>query len=84
LSFLPFSGSEHAATEPYDAEAALVRAALRRIPRDQAVTLTLALHEGFTRREIGHMLNLTDDGVKSRLSRGRRNFAMAYRQMRSE
>ncbi len=30
------------------------------------------------------MLNLTDDGVKSRLSRGRRNFAMAYRQMRSE
>jgi RNA polymerase sigma-70 factor (ECF subfamily) len=79
LAFLPFADDARTEGEPYDAESEQVRRALRSIPRDQAVTLTLALHEGFSRREIAQMLAISEEGVKSRLARGRRNFASAYR-----
>jgi len=81
LAFLPFTDDAPSRAEPYDAGSELVRRALRTIPRDQAVTLTLALHEGYTRREIAQMLSMSEEGVKSRLARGRRNFAAAYRSL---
>jgi RNA polymerase sigma factor (sigma-70 family) len=55
-----------------------VRQALRSIPPDQAVTLALAFHEGFSRREIAEMLGVTEEAVKSRVARGRLNFTAAY------
>jgi RNA polymerase sigma-70 factor (ECF subfamily) len=55
-----------------------VRAALRAIPADQAITLTLVLHDGFDRREAAEILGISEEGVKSRLARGRLNFAAAY------
>jgi RNA polymerase sigma-70 factor, ECF subfamily len=83
LAFLPFGDRASAAEDPADAASDHVRRALRSIPRDQAVTLALALHEGFTRREIAEMLAISEEGVKSRLARGRRNFAAAYRALES-
>jgi RNA polymerase sigma-70 factor (ECF subfamily) len=79
LTFLSLKSSDAIEERPDDDEGRHVRAALRSIPRDQAVTLTLALHEGFSRREIAQMLGLSEEAVKSRLARGRRNFAVAYR-----
>jgi RNA polymerase sigma-70 factor (ECF subfamily) len=79
FAFVPFGDDDRRTEPPGDAEGAQVRQALRSIPRDQAVTLTLALHEGFSRREIAQMLAITEEGVKSRLARGRRSFALAYR-----
>jgi len=81
FAFVPLSDEQVEPGGGYDVEAEQVRAALRSIPRDQAVTLTLALHEGFTRREIAEMLAASEETVKSRLARGRRNFAAAYRRL---
>lgn len=59
----------------------LVRRALRSIPPDQAVALVLRLHEGRSRREVAELLGLSEDGVKSRLARGRLNFIAACRRI---
>lgn len=55
-----------------------VRAALRSIAPEQAVTLVLRT-QGYSREEIAAMLQITDGAVKSRLFRARENFAAAYR-----
>ena len=81
FAFIPLSGEQPADVDGYDGVAEQVRATLRSIPRDQAVALTLALHEGFTRREIAEMLETSEESIKSRLARGRRNFAAAYRRL---
>ena len=60
-------------------DAEQVRRAMRSIPSDQAVTLTLAFHEGFSRRDIAEMLGVSEDTVKSRIARGRLNFTAAYK-----
>jgi RNA polymerase sigma-70 factor (ECF subfamily) len=65
----------------FDPESHQVRAALRSIPHDQAIALTLHLHSGFSRREIAELLHTSEDTIKSRLGRGRRNFAAAYRRL---
>lgn len=81
FAFVSLSADQAGSLDAYDTEAEHVRAALRSIPRDQAVTLTLALHEGFTRREIAEMLQTNEETIKSRLARGRQNFAAAYRRI---
>ncbi|MGH2452034.1 MAG: RNA polymerase sigma factor [Candidatus Limnocylindria bacterium] len=58
-----------------------VRQAMRAIPAEQAVTLALAFHDGFTRREIAAMLGISEETVKSRIARGRLNFTAAYRRL---
>jgi RNA polymerase sigma-70 factor (ECF subfamily) len=59
----------------------LVRAALQNIPPEQAATLVLKLHEGFSRAEIAELLGTTEETVKTRLARGRLNFAASFRRM---
>ena len=66
---------------PAIAEAEQVRQALRSIPPDQAITLTLVLHDGFSRGEAARILGITEEAVKSRLARGRLNFAAAYKRL---
>jgi len=39
------------------------------------------LHEGRSRSEIAAHLGISEEGVKSRLARGRLNFAAAYRRL---
>jgi RNA polymerase sigma-70 factor (ECF subfamily) len=58
-----------------------VRQAMRSIPPDQAATLALAFHEGFSRREIAEMLGVSEETVKSRVARGRLNFVAAYKRL---
>lgn len=58
-----------------------VRRALHSIPPDEAVTLTLVLHDGFSRREAAEILGVSEEAVKSRVTRGRLNFIAAYRRL---
>jgi RNA polymerase sigma factor (sigma-70 family) len=62
-------------------EGAQLRQAMRSIPADQAVTLALAFHEGFSRREIAKMLGVSEEAVKSRIARGRLNSTAAYKRL---
>lgn len=71
----------HPKSETSFEEGEQVRQALRSIPPDQAVTLTLAFHEGFGRREIAEMLGVSEETVKSRIARGRLNFTAAYKRL---
>jgi RNA polymerase sigma-70 factor (ECF subfamily) len=72
-------GSEpQARSDDQSDEADLVRRALASIPPDQAVALVLQLHEGFSRREIAEMMHISEEAIKSRVARGRLNFAAAY------
>ena len=61
------------------AEGDLVAQCLRDIPVDQAIALVLRLHEGFSTRETAFLLDIGEEAVRSRLARGRVNFAAAYR-----
>lgn len=62
-----------------DPEGDHVRRALERIAPAQALVLLLHYDSGFSREEIGDMLRLTEEGVKSRIARGRRAFIAAYK-----
>ena len=62
-------------------EAEQLRQAMRSIPPDQAVTLALAFHEGFSRREIAGILGVSEETVKSRIARGRLNFTASYKRL---
>jgi len=55
FAFLQFSGRERDERAPFDADADLVRRALRAIPPEQAAALVLRLHEGFSRAEIAQL-----------------------------
>jgi RNA polymerase sigma-70 factor (ECF subfamily) len=68
-------------TAPDRSDLVLVRQALQSIPPDQAVALVLRLTEGRSRAEIAATLAISEEGVKSRLARGRLNFAAAYRRL---
>ncbi|MDQ2914088.1 MAG: sigma-70 family RNA polymerase sigma factor [Chloroflexota bacterium] len=81
LRFLPLTGVEVAAPDALDPEAAQVHAALRSISADQAATLLLFYDVGFERKEIAAMLGLSEEAVKSRLARGRKDFMAAYRRL---
>jgi DNA-directed RNA polymerase specialized sigma24 family protein len=39
------------------------------------------LHDGFSRAEAARILGITEEAVKSRLARGRLNFAAAYKRL---
>lgn len=60
------------------ADLALVRQALRSIPPAHAVALVLVHHEGFARRDAARLLGVPEETLKTRLARGRVNFASAY------
>lgn len=79
--WLPLSEREIDQGEPFDAEANLVRSAVRSIAPDQAVVLILRVQEGHSRAEIAEILGVSEAAVKSRLARARENFAAAYRRL---
>ena len=81
LAFLPFSGRELAPRTAFDIEADQVRLALRSIPAEQAAALLLFYDNGFARAEVATLLGVSEEAVKSRLARGRRNFIAAYRRL---
>lgn len=81
LSFLPFTGYERAPRASFDIEADQVRTALRSISVDQAASLLLFYDNGYTRAEVATLLGVSEETVKSRLARGRRNFIAAYRRL---
>jgi len=81
IRFLPFRGHERSDHDPFDSQAALVHESLRSIPMDQAITLVLHYHSGFSRAEIATLTGISEEGVKSRLARGRSNFVAAYRRL---
>lgn len=78
LAFVGFSGREAATRGVPDDEAALVRELLRRLPGDQAAALVLHHHAGFSRKEIADLTGISEEGVKSRLARGRKRFMAEY------
>lgn len=71
-------GVSSVASAPDIAELDHVRIALRAIPPHQAVAIILTLHEGFSRREAAEILSVNGETLKTRLARGRLNFAAAY------
>lgn len=81
LRFVPFSGDERAPREAFDPERDQVRRALGSIAADTAATLLLFYVHGFSRQEIAQLQGLSDEGVKSRLERGRRDFMASYRRL---
>jgi RNA polymerase sigma-70 factor (ECF subfamily) len=81
LAFVPFSGGEHAPRGGFDVEADQVRSVLRSLPFDQAATLLLHYHSGFGRSEIAELQGISEETVKSRLARGRKNFMAGYRRL---
>jgi RNA polymerase sigma-70 factor (ECF subfamily) len=80
LRFVPLLSAPLIADE-FEPDALYVHEALASIPADQAAALLLHHQQGFTRHEIAGVLNLSDEGVKSRLARGRANFIAAYRRL---
>ena len=81
VAFLPFTGREVSRQGSFDAEADQVENVLRSIPRDQAAVLLLSYDNGFARREVASLLGVSEETVKSRLARGRKNFIAAYRRV---
>jgi RNA polymerase sigma-70 factor (ECF subfamily) len=81
IAFLPFRGHERGATDAFDTDAAQIHQALRSIPTDQAIALVLHYQSGFSRVEVAALTGVSEEGVKSRLARGRVNFIAAYRRL---
>lgn len=81
LRFIPFTGLERSPREAFDPAAAQVNAALRSIGSEQAAALLLRYHSGFSTGEIAAMLGLSEETVKSRITRGRHNFIAAHRRL---
>ncbi len=84
LRFVPFSGREADQSSIHDPEVELLHRALRGLPAAQSRTLLLHYDAGFSRREIAEMEGISEDGVKSRLSRGRDAFLQAYERVGGE
>jgi len=76
---LPQSHDEQLATSdpPLDVQEH-VRLALRSLPTAQAIALVLVHHEGYSRAEAARVLGVGEATLKTRLTRGRLNFAAAY------
>jgi RNA polymerase sigma-70 factor (ECF subfamily) len=80
IAFLPFT-EQRGADDAFDAEAAQIHHALRSIPADQAIALVLHYQRGFSRAEVAELVGISEEGVKSRLARGRANFIAAYQRL---
>ena len=86
IGFLPWQDLDH---EPADVESAdpqetvgtseLVRAALKRMPKQYRAALVLYIQDGFSYAEIAAALNIAESGVKMYLSRARHSFREHYR-----
>lgn len=81
MRFIPFSGREHGPSGLPDPDTDLIRRALRRLPVEQAATLLLHYDAGFTRVEIAEMDGISEEGVKSRISRGRERFMREFERL---
>jgi RNA polymerase sigma-70 factor (ECF subfamily) len=81
VAFLPFTEREPSPREAFDTTADQVRSVLRSLPFEQATALLLHYYAGFHRSEIARMHGVSEETVKSRLARGRRNFMAAYRRL---
>jgi RNA polymerase sigma-70 factor (ECF subfamily) len=60
-------------------ETAALRAALQRLPRKQAAALVLRHHHGYSNREIGYALNVSESTVGSRLAAAKKQLAVVLR-----
>ena len=78
FAFVPFVGTERSHDDAFDVEAADTHRALASIAPEQAVALVLHYQQGFSRAEIAAMTGVSEEGVKSRLARGRAGFIAAY------
>jgi RNA polymerase sigma-70 factor (ECF subfamily) len=83
LEWLPLSGEEPDPEPGVEATATdriAVQAALDALPPKYCIPLVLHVYAGCTVAEIAQMLELSESGVKSRLSRARDKFRRAYGQ----
>jgi RNA polymerase sigma-70 factor, ECF subfamily len=71
----PVPGPDPAAST----ETAALRAALQRLPPKQAATLVLRHHHGYSNREIGYALNVSESTVASRLAAAKKHLAVVLR-----
>jgi RNA polymerase sigma-70 factor (ECF subfamily) len=60
-------------------ERAALLAALQRLPAKQAATLVLRHHHGYSNREIGYALNISESTVASRLAAAKQHLATVLR-----
>lgn len=81
LAFVPFASDVPGRSSSVSDEAEHVRVALRAIPPAQAASLLLFYESGFSRAEVAELLDLSEETVKTRLARGRKNFIAAYRRL---
>ena len=82
LEWLPLSGAEPAPTQGVEAlvaEREAVQMALDALPLKYRIPLILYDYAGYSVAEIAQMLELSQSGIKSRLSRARKKFCRAYR-----
>jgi RNA polymerase sigma-70 factor, ECF subfamily len=82
LSFIPWedNGRPHIDGDSLQqvAEVADVRAALMKLPAKLRVCLVLHLVDGFKHREIAHMLGVSEDAVRKRVTRAMEKFRQIY------
>jgi RNA polymerase sigma-70 factor (ECF subfamily) len=81
LQWVPLTAADAPIESTFEAATVPVHQALRQISREQAAALLLHYQQGFSRHEIASITGLSEDGVKSRLARGRGNFIAAYRRL---
>jgi len=81
LRFMPFTGTEQSRLEAFDADADQVRRALGSISEAAAATLLLFYVHGFDRQELAAMFDVSEEAIKSRLARGRRDFMAAHKRL---
>jgi putative glutamine amidotransferase len=69
--------------DPTDAEEAEgVREALTRITAHERLVLLLRFDAGLSHREIGALLDLSEEAARKRVARARANFSVAWREVR--
>jgi len=78
FAFVPFVGTERGHDDAFDVEASQIHRALASLAPEQAVALVLHYQQGFSRAEIAVMTGVSEEGVKSRIARGRTGFIAAY------
>ena len=73
-------GTPQPGVDPADStEATALHKALQRLPAKQAATLVLRHHHGYSNREIGYALNISESTVASRLAAAKRHLAALLR-----
>lgn len=84
LSFIPFTGSESADTPNMSAfadqlvEKVALEEALLKVPQGGRVCMALHFVEGFTYKEVGAILGISEEAVRKRVARGSRDFRNVY------